>query len=349
VATDWVLITDGGDGQARSSLAAVRALAQGGYRPAVTVSSQSSLAAASRYCARQLDVPPVTHPGYADAVRAELEARPYLAVLPASDAALLALSAPVEHLVDKTLLMDRARLAGLSVPPTQIFRTRDELLSANDLEFPSVLKPAISTVPARLIATRAELVANVDGAGPFILQPYLTDNLRAAAGVLWKGRLVGAVHQRYLRTWPGDCGTACAAQTVQPDLELEGRLLRLLDGYEGIFQAQLAGDFLLDLNPRVYGSLPLAVAAGANLPLIYCDRVAGKKAPLIRARPGVFYRWLEGDLRHLGWAVRGGRMGIGSALAALRPHPGTAHSTEWLRDPMPMVARLRHAASRRAR
>jgi predicted ATP-grasp superfamily ATP-dependent carboligase len=219
--------------------------------------------------------------------------------------------------------------------------------AAEDLQFPSILKPAISTYPARLVRSRSELEAVAHRAGPLVVQPFLAENLRAMAGVLWDGSLVAVVHQRYLRTWPGECGTACAAQTVGPDLQLEERLLRLLDGYEGIFQAQLAGDSLLDLNPRVYGSLPLAVAAGANLPAIYCDLLAGKEVRPVRAGPGVFYRWIEGDLRHVAWAVRAGRMGLGAALLALRPRRRAAHSTEWLRDPMPVVARLRHAATAR--
>jgi len=347
VATDWVLVTDGGDGQARSSLAAVRALAAGGYRPAVTVSGPSSLAASSRYCARRVRTPLVTEPGYAEAVRTELAARPYLTTLAASDAALLALGAPVGHLVDKAELIARARRAGLAVPPTRVFPSREDLVGAGDLDFPLVLKPAVSTRPAVLVTSAAEMAAAAKGEGRFVVQPYLREDLRAAAGVLWDGRLVAAVHQRYFRTWPADCGTASAAETVQADLDLEQRLLLLLDGYEGIFQAQLAGEHLLDLNPRVYGSLPLAVAAGVNLPAVYCDLLGGHEVRPIRARPGVFYRWLEGDLRHMAWSLRARRAGFGTALKTLRPHWGTAHSTESLRDPMPMVARLRHAAARR--
>jgi predicted ATP-grasp superfamily ATP-dependent carboligase len=349
VAPQWVLVTDGGDGQARSTLAAVRALGLAGYSPVVTVSGPSSLAAASRYCARRVPVPPVTDPGYAAAVRTEQAAHHYLATLAASDGALLALEAPVRHLVDKTQLMESARLVGLAVPPTRVFQTAAELLGAHDLEFPVVLKPAISTYPARLIGSREDLAGIEHRVGPFVLQAYLGQGLRAAAGVVWEGRLVAAVHQRYLRTWPNECGTACAAETVEPDLELERRLLRLLEGYQGIFQAQLAGDCLLDLNPRVYGSLPLAVKGGANLAAVYCDVVAGRRPELVRARSGVFYRWLEGDIRHMARAVRTGRMTLGSALRAMRPHLHAAHSTEWARDPRPMVARFRHVIARRER
>jgi predicted ATP-grasp superfamily ATP-dependent carboligase len=304
------------------------------------------LAASSRYCDRRVAVPPVTEPGYAEAVRAELAAGTYLTVLAASDAALLALGFPVEHLVNKAELTGRARLAGMSVPPTRTFPSRVELLAAGDLEFPAVVKPAVSTYAARLVRSATDLEATVDGNGPFVVQPYEGQALRAVSGVVWEGQLVAASHQRYVRTWPVECGTGCAARTVEPDLEVEERLLRLLAGYRGIFQAQLAGDRLLDLNPRVYGSLPLAVAAGANLPAVYCDLLSGKEVPPLRARPGVFYRWLEGDLRHMAWLVRTRRVGFVSALQELLPHQRAAHSTESLRDPMPMVARLRYAATR---
>jgi predicted ATP-grasp superfamily ATP-dependent carboligase len=348
VATQWVLVTDGGDTQSRSSLAAVRALGVAGYRCAVTVSGRPSLAAISRYCARRVPVPGVTESGFAEAIRGELSRRPYLTVISATDATLLALDAPVRHLVDKIELAKAATNAGLSVPPTRVFNSITPLLAADDLDLPAVLKPPISNPfkPARLIKTREDLASIDPEDGPFLVQPFLDGGLRACAGVMWEGQLVAAVHQRYVRTWPPDCGTASSAVSVAPDEDLEGRLIRLLDGYQGIFQAQLAGEHLLDLNPRVYGSLPLAVAAGANLPAIYCDLLSGKEMRKVRARPAVFYRWLEGDLRHLAWAVRHGEMPLGSALLNLRPHRGTAHSTESVRDPMPMGARLRHAVAK---
>ncbi len=121
-------------------------------------------------------------------------------------------------------------------------------------------------------------------------------------------------------------------------------LARVLDGYNGIFQAQFSGATLLDINPRVYGSLSLAVAAGVNLPAIWCARVAGSIGPTrLRGRPGVRYRWLEGDVRHVMSALRQGRVTVTGAVGALAPHLGTAHSIEALSDPGPLVARLRYA------
>jgi predicted ATP-grasp superfamily ATP-dependent carboligase len=171
--------------------------------------------------------------------------------------------------------------------------------------------------------------------------------MHAVGGVIKGGVLVAAAHQRYIRTWGIDAGEASAAVTTEPDAELEERLRSLLEGYDGIFQAQFAGEFLLDVNPRVYGSLPLAVAAGANLVRVWCDLLRGVSVPTVRARPGVRYRWIEGDLRHLWAAVRSGRLGVGRALAALRPTPGTAHSAFTFSDPRPGLLELRHRLRRR--
>jgi len=122
----------------------------------------------------------------------------------------------------------------------------------------------------------------------------------------------------------------------------------LLEGYEGYFHAQFAGPYLLDLNLRVHTSHPLAVAAGVNLVGIYCDLLRGEEVSPVRGRPAVFFRWLEGDVRHLVKAVRVGRMSAGQALRELAPRRGTVHSTESLSDPGPMFNRLWYAARRLA-
>jgi glutathione synthase/RimK-type ligase-like ATP-grasp enzyme len=274
----WVLVTDGGSGQGRSALAAVRALAAWGYKVAVTVSGSHSLAAASRYCKRRVQVDPVTDASaYKQGILRETRSRSYLTVMPTSDAALLALGAPVKHLVDKTLLEERAHKAGLSMPPTQRFESVEALLDASSpFGYPVVIKPVVSRWPAVCVAEEDELRALADRYDtPVLVQPFLQDDMRAVAGVMYEGRLVAVSHQRYYRTWPVSCGTASAAETVAPDLDLEAKITKLLSGYDGIFQAQLAADNLLDLNPRPYGSMPLAERAGANLPGILCDLLHG--------------------------------------------------------------------------
>lgn len=345
-----VLVTDGGSGQNRSAVAAVRALAAAGYLPSVTVSGLCSLAAASRHCAATIPVPDVDSPGYAQGVCAALDAQPYLAVLPASDAALVALDLPGADLVDKASLAERAKKAHLPLPEQRIFESWGALiLAVHDLEYPVVLKPTIRSTSRQAAVVRVDspqqLMQMPTADGAVVVQRFVAGSMTAVSGVVWAGRLVATVHQRYERIWPLDAGVACALETTPGDSGLEERLVHLLQGYNGIFQAQFVGSFLVDVNPRVYGSLPLAVAAGANLPAIHCDLLRGEEVSPVRGTAGVRYRWLEGDLRHLHAMWRRGELGLPAVLSALRPRRGTAHSVESISDPGPALSRLRYARS----
>jgi hypothetical protein len=348
----WVLVTDGGTGQGRSALAAVRGLAAGGYRAAVTTSGDHSIAATSRHCDRRVSVPGVGDPRYADAVRTELAGGRYLTVLAASDGALLALGLVDDTLIDKTSMAKAAAAVGLPTPEGKTYATLTELRDdAAALPYPAVIKPSISRFTAKRVDRPSDVERIGDVEGPFLVQPFIDAPLRSIGGVMWEGRLVAAVHQRYLRTWPASCGGASAAETVGPDLELEERTRELLGEHAGIFHLQLAGDVLLDVNLRVYGSHPLAHRAGVNLVGLTCDLLRGSPPPgaVLRAAPGIFYRSLEGDIRNRLHELRRGRIGVVEAVSSLLPRPGAAHGPESLRDPGPMIARGRFAATRAIR
>ena len=341
-------------GFSRAAVAAVRALAAGGYRPAVTTSRGPSLAAASSYCVRRVSVPPADRDpqGYAAAVNRELSDGRYVTVLPASESALTALTAldaPVRRLQDKILCAAAARAAGLRVPETEVFATRTELIARKDeLEYPIVVKPNLKRFLAVRVESHEQLIRARIGEGPLLVQPYMNDALRGVLGVMWRGELLAATHIRYLRVWPFPCGTVAAAVTVRPDPALEARLVGLLGAYDGPFHVDLAGDFLLDVNPRIHAALPCAVAAGVNLPSIYCDALRGLRPGSARGRPGVFFRWLEGDLRSLIAGVRQGQIGLAAAFRESLPRPRTAYSYESLRDPGPLLARVRAAMNARS-
>jgi predicted ATP-grasp superfamily ATP-dependent carboligase len=333
----------------RTALAAVRALAAAGYEPTVTSTCKATLASSSRWCRRAVPVPRTDGSGWLDAVCQELRSGAYLGVLPTSDVALATLELPGVSLLDKREVHRRARAAGLAAPDQWVFGSPAQLReAAADLPFPVVAKPVVRrpgrTRNAVRLDSPAQLSSIPDDAGELVVQPFLRGRMRAVAGVLHEGRLLAAVHQRYIRIWPRDCGVASAAETVAPDLELEARLPDLLQGHEGVFQVQLVGTQVIDVNPRVYGSLPLAVAAGANLPGIWCDAMDGRApARLVRGRAGVPYRWLDADLRAVAGAVADRELSPIQGLRAVRPRRGTAHSIISVRDPRPALLRLAFA------
>ncbi len=344
----WVLVTDGGNGWSRDTVAALRALAHGGYRASIAASGPSRLAGPSRYCERRVRVPRADDPGYREAVLAEAERGDYLTILPSNERALVALGVAVPHLLDKVGLNAAAEAAGIPVPPSRHFESLEAVLSsADELDYPVVVKPTTRRYWAFYADSPARLAEAGSDHGPVLVQPFLMDQLWAISGVMWQGRLVAAVHERWLRIWPVLCGLPSAAETIPPEPEVEERLEALLQGYQGLFNAQFAGPYLLDLNLRVHSTLPLAVSAGVNLVARYCDLLRGVSPELVRARPGVFFRWLEGDVRHVLSGVRKGTIGLPRAARLLKPHLGAAHSIESIRDPMPGIARAWMAVSYR--
>jgi hypothetical protein len=345
------LVTDGAPdppGQSRVSLATVRALAAAGCRAAVTVSSPNSLAGASRFCHRRVPVPAIREGGYAEAVRAELERGRYLAVLPTSDSALLALGSPGAHMLDKLQLARWAEQAGVSSPPTEVFQHAEGLVAAGHrFDYPVAVKRA-GGKPVRR-ANRPDDLRQWSGKpGPLLVQPYLEEPVVAVAGVMWRGSPMGLAHHRTLRKWPPEGGRTCAALTVAPDRDLEERTCALLAGYDGIFHVQFCGGFLLDVNTRPYGTLMLSVAAGVNPVDIYARLLQGERLALARARPGTIWRWAEADVRYAAWALRRGRIGIREFARIVLPQPGAAPGgTWWWRDPGPVLPRVRYGLQAR--
>ena len=123
------------------------------------------------------------------------------------------------------------------------------------------------------------------------------------------------------------------------------RLVRAI-GWSGIFGVQfiLAGEhaYLIDFNPRVYGSIGLATASGLNLPAIWADLLLGREVSPPPYRPGVRYRVEEDDIRALWWRFRRGERS--EALRGLVPKRHTVHGVGSLRDPAPLLVSARKLA-----
>lgn len=353
-----VLLVDGSSGQSHGAVGAVRALANAGHEVDVAHAEPLALAAWSRHRARKMRIPSTEDPRFAEVVRTLLEHGRYDACLPSSDAAMVALDWPGAELVDKRVVRERWARAGGPATKSWEFASGVDLLdrAAELPSFPVAVKSAVKSGPGASGVFRADSVTDLEAVAqarqPVFVEEWLSGVQVAVTGIISQGRLLAVTHQRYLRTWPVECGIACAAVTTEPDLELEELVANLLGDHEGIFQCQLIDGRLHDVNPRVFGSLLLAYRAGVNLPHLAVTLAAGQLAANdapVRGRPGFHYRWVEGDLRHLK-QVRGRSEVASSDLArALRPVRHTIHPDVWLSDPVPTAARLLYAGRQRRR
>ena len=152
MAGEWVLVTEGGDGQSRASPSPPSAPSArtGTARPSPSTTASPSPArratprAAYRYPSAR-STPRVTRRRSAP-VR---DASVHSAVFPGSDAALVALDAPVQHLINKESSARLAVAAGLPVPLSSRVDNAAELLdAAHELEYPIVVKPVVKRYAA---------------------------------------------------------------------------------------------------------------------------------------------------------------------------------------------------------
>jgi predicted ATP-grasp superfamily ATP-dependent carboligase len=380
-----VLVTNA---EERSMLAAMRSLHHAGYDVAGASHTRLAAGQWSRSCRWRTRVtdPRIDAGLFVEQLRAELQRRPYDILLAGSDSALLAISRQRERLQELTelglpspavlersltreCLAEAAARAGMT-PATSIrcAGVEQALAAADQLGFPLALKSihaatadahAMRAAPkGRIVRSASDLIeALPDFADEQLLQRYVAGDLISFAGVAASGRLLGCAVARYRRTWPPDGGSVSFGETIVPPpglMEMTRSLLADI-GWEGIFELELIhvplqGSFVpIDLNPRPYGSLALATAAGAPLAAIWCDWLLQRdprttRAEPVCAQPGFSYRWEDGELRYMWHELRAGRWR--AALAPLRPHRGVTHAHFQSSDPLPLLARALYLAKR---
>ena len=210
---------------------------------------------------------------------------------------------------DKRRLAVVAGDAGLASPKTLVEATAGELRSWSS-SGACVVKPARpnGALPTALVARSAEelhdIVGRLPADEPLLVQERARGPLTAIALVIDPGgAAVARFQQVSQRTWPSDAGISTVAEGVPLDEQLATRAGHMLveAGFAGLAQLQFVevanGSALIDVNPRFYGSLPLALACGVNLPAAWHASAAG--APPVAGpggyRTGVSFHWLEGE------------------------------------------------------
>ena len=366
-----------------TGLAGLRALARAGFETWAAVGSRSSLGARSRAAAGLVDVPdPRESPdAFVDALADATRRLGVAAVLPGTEGALLAIagresafppsvalgSAPAETLRKATDKIELERLslkAGFHVPPTRLIGAV-EAAAAEELAFPAILKPLRSELrtngrlerfEASWVESRADLARALrglpDGAG--LVQPLIDGRLISVNGVAFEGRLHGVNQHVVHRVWPERCGHAVYAETIPMIPERERTVATFMRelGWSGVFNLQLiehgGRDYVIDLNPRLYVSLSLAVAAGLNLPAIWASLLLGLPVEAGGYRTGIRFREERGDLHAIFSELGRGRL---EAARALLPRRRTVHALFSIRDPRPGLSILGdvRAALRRRR
>jgi predicted ATP-grasp superfamily ATP-dependent carboligase len=356
----------------RAGLVAMRSLAIAGFQVG-TGSSAPSFASLSRHAGAHHHVRECSddEDGFLTDVARAVRQGAYQIVFCTYEAGLMALSreraqiapalwpyppeAVVRRSFDKLDLFHAVGAAGLRAPETVlaneqslaawagpvVVKARNHLPHRFDTAFFDSAEPARQLV--------AQMLA--EGGEPLLQSPLRGEMGAVVVLVGRDGRLLSEIHQRALHTWPPEAGDTVLGEVVAPDPALSRGIGALLGelGWTGLAQIEFfrVGDgvAITDFNGRFYGSMALAVAAGANLPAMWAREFLGMGSTgSTTARLGARFQWLNRDV-----AAGLSTGGVAGAIRALAAAPGAAHSMWDPRDPLPALRYLLPEAGRRVR
>jgi predicted ATP-grasp superfamily ATP-dependent carboligase len=335
--SDWgaparVLVTDG---ETRAALACVRALAARGHTVHVAASGARSLAGASRHtsAAHAIGDPDADARGYADRLARTAAAIGADLILPVTEVTIgsiyafgvaerCAVACPeraaYEAAVDKHELLARAARVGLAVPRTLLCEDPPRLAALPEpFRYPVVLKARRSRFlrdgrwvsgSAHVVRDAAELahVRSSPGlAGGALLQEFVPGSGEGVFLLSERGRALARFAHRRLREKPPSGGVSVLSEAIAPDPELLRGSERLLAdlAFTGVamveFRRGPEAAYVMEVNPRLWGSLQLAIDAGVDFPSRLVALHRGASPPTPQVALGTRTRWLLGDLDHL--------------------------------------------------
>jgi predicted ATP-grasp superfamily ATP-dependent carboligase len=367
-----VLITDG---HWRKAVAAVRALGRRGIDVTVGESTRLAAAAFSRYCRRAVVYPsPMFKPsGFADFIYKELSRRPYQMLLPMEDEPMALLSqhrtelsrltylpiVPYEKFQfarSKDAVLKLAESLGIPVPKTWYVDSIEQLhdLKAR-LPYPVVIKPRMSSGALGLCFPQNEHdfmqhYQAVHQRFPYpLIQEYIPrQGTGYGASFLFDEKAevkASFVHKR-LREYPVEGGASTLRESVRRDdiRDMAFTLLKALDWF-GVAMVEFKVDprdgipKLMEVNPRFWGSLALAIESGVDFPYLLYRMSRGEKFQAVEEYEiGRRCRWVvPGDLLHFIYNPE--RMSLLPEFLNFWDGK-TSHDVFSLRDPLPLLATI---------
>lgn len=385
-----VLVTDAGRG---SAIAIIRSLGRKGYRVIAADSNPKSLGFYSRYTTERLIYPaPENSPReFIDCFISTVKSKGVDLIIPVTDlaiqplaharacfSAITRLAVPqdslLEFVTDKAKTVELASRLGIPVPETVLVHTAEEALAAAEqLGWPIVLKPqsskqmrqdkGIDSFKVTYAGNRDGLNAAMktfEGRCAVLLQSFCGGTGLGVELLMNDGEPLAAFQHKRLREIPVTGGASAYRESVPLDAKLYDYSVRLLREHRwtGLamveFKANASGAKLMEINGRVWGSLPLAVASGVDFPGmladLYLHGVESIKPQLdSRYRLGVRSRDLQRDLMWIASVLmqrkRYSFLNMPHRAAALRAllgmfNPARKYDLLGLDDPLPGIIEL---------
>lgn len=391
-----ILVTDAGRG---SGLAVIRSLGRRGWRVIAADRDPASPGFRSRYTERSLVYPPpMSRPQeYLQTLWEAADREGVDLIVPVTEASILPLTqargmfegrcrlalpdqAAWEVTANKQQTIELAQSLGIPAPKTRTVSSADEAKRcAHEFAWPLVIKPQRSQLyhsdgssePLKVSYAQdaeelVQEVARYEGRCAVLLQEYVAGAGCGVELLLSEGEPLAAFQHKRLREIPVHGGASAYRESVPLDPLLYDYSLRLMRAlrWTGLAMVEFklgdAGPKLMEINGRIWGSLPLAVASGVDFPARLVELYLGDGAaasnqltanvPQLSYRVGVRARNLRLDLlwmgavllqrnRHAFLPMPRRRQALAAMLGLFNPAAKIDSFT--LNDPRPGLAELR--------
>lgn len=362
----------------KHSLAIVRHLGRRGVQVSIVATSAKSLACRSKYCHKVIPSRAEGLEALVETILESVKRERFDLVMPVSYPLTLALARrrdefakftrlevvegeAIELAANKAKMTDLAAKIGVPAPKT-LFATEIED-RAHELRFPVVIKPQKESpgrAPIRYADNLVQLRKHLSAGGHqgiaspgdgLLVQEFIPGFGCGFFATYQKGVCKRIFMHRRVREYPASGGvSSCAESFYDPQLEMHGR--RMLDSldWHGVAMVEFRHDSrdnqykLMEINPKFWGSLDLALAAGADFPGDLCQMALGSTLTFT----GDYHRKLRfqwpfsghGDLFHL-WTRPQSILQVG--VDFLNPR---VKSNFWLSDPGPNKLELQSLAGK---
>lgn len=352
------------DGHSRAALETLQSLGRAGLQVDLAAEAKDCLAMRSRYVARKLQQPSQTGDFHAW-LRAEDNQRNYALIVPATEASLLMLqrldendplrckavipkNAALDIALDKEKTWQLARELGVPVPGSVLLSSLAEIGQVE--QFPVVLKPTHSkvmvggelhTLAVAVVKTeseRQEQLRHWLPLTPVQQQQYISGRGVGAEFLFNQGQKVWHFAHERVHEYPLSGGASSYRRSITPHAGLLRDAEKLLAAlkWHGVAMVEFKMDakgryWLMEINPRLWGSLALSIDAGVDFPLGLLQIARGQQpAPQPDYKIHYYTRDLRTDTDWLKSNLRADpqdpllhtRSRAGSFLELLRPLTG---------------------------
>ncbi|UJS20475.1 MAG: ATP-grasp domain-containing protein [Candidatus Brocadia sp.] len=362
------------DGMWNKSLAAVRSFGRRGFYVAAGERTRLAAAIFSKYCSRRwvYASPGVSPVDFLNDLETELKAGKYDVVFPMEFSTQILLTdvanrQRIERHTrlpfadadlakkgnDKACVMQYARERGIDVPTTYVVSDIEQItMIAKEVAYPILIKPRNSSGSRGIVFVkeREELLTSylkVHKEYPFpIIQEYIPDGGEVyGVGLLlnFQSEIRASFVYKRLRSHPVRGGPSTLRESVKREdiREIAGSFMKSLR-WTGVAHVEFKIDprdrkpKLLEVNPRFWGSLQLAIESGVDFPfLLYKMAMEGDIEPVMDYNVGVRCRWLiPGDLLH--FIKNPERLRLKPSFFDFK----TKDDIISLSDPMPVIGRI---------